>query len=305
MASVEWFPEVEEEQQPVPDRDGDGVLDVEDACPTVPGVRTEDPRTNGCPAAPLSDRDGDGILDNEDACPDQPGPQSNDPATNGCPPPPDRDNDKIIDPEDACPDIPGVRTNDPKTNGCPAPKDTDKDGIVDEVDACPTVAGPANSDPKKHGCPLARIEKGQIRITERVEFETASATIRAESEPVLQAVLSILKDHPEITLVSVEGHTDSKGADGYNKILSRRRAASVVKWLTAKGIARKRLRSLGFGEAKPIDSNTTEAGRQNNRRVEFHIKEINGKPADENTPLSVKEKKPTGPLPAPPPPKKP
>lgn len=300
LATVEWAPDFAKKELPV-DRDGDGILDTEDACPTIPGMRTDDPTTNGCPAKPVADRDGDTIPDAEDACPDQPGPRTSDPATNGCPPPPDRDKDGILDAEDACPDEPGVRTEDPKTNGCPPPKDRDGDTIVDPEDACPDVPGPANQDPKKHGCPLARIESGQIRITERVEFEYNSAKIRKESEEVLNAVLSILKDHPEITKISVEGHTDSKGADFYNKQLSQRRAASVSKWLSDKGIDKKRLAAKGWGEEKPIDSNDTDEGRQNNRRVEFHILELGGKPVEAGAPLKVEEKKS---LPAPPPPKK-
>lgn len=290
LASIEWFPEIEKEAAPPPppDTDGDGVLDSEDACPTVPGVRTDDPKTNGCPAAP-NDRDGDGIVDEKDACPDQPGPKSDDPAKNGCPPPPDRDGDGIIDPEDACPDQPGPKSDDPAKNGCPPPPD--RDGIIDPEDACPDTPGPKNEDPKKNGCPIARIERGQIRITERVEFQYNSATIRPESEQVLDAVLQILRDHPEITKVSVEGHTDSKGPDAYNKALSKRRAASVVKWLTGKGVAAKRLESKGLGEERPIDDNQTEEGRQNNRRVEFHILELDGKKVDaEGKPLSAVEK---------------
>ncbi len=66
------------------DRDRDGISDSKDACPGVPGVRSPDPKANGCP----SDRDGDGIPDAEDACPDAPGLPSADPSTRGCPPPP-------------------------------------------------------------------------------------------------------------------------------------------------------------------------------------------------------------------------
>jgi outer membrane protein OmpA-like peptidoglycan-associated protein len=240
------------------------------------------------------DRDGDTVPDPEDACPDVAGPRSSDPKANGCPPPPDRDNDGIIDTADACPDQPGEPNQDPAKNGCPPPKDRDGDSILDEVDACPDAPGPANADPGKNGCPIARIEKGQIRITERVEFEFNKDALRPESNEVLTAVLEILKAHPEITKVLVEGHTDDKGADWYNKDLSKRRAASVVKWLTEKGVDAKRLDSKGLGKTRPIDDNKTEAGRQNNRRVEFHIQEINGKPA---------EAAKNGPLPAPPPPK--
>lgn len=202
-----------------------------------------------------------------------PGVRTDDPKTNGCPPPADRDKDTIIDPEDACPDEPGVRTDDPKTNGCPAPKDTDGDGILDPVDACPEVPGPANEDPKKDGCPTARVEKGQIRILEQVQFAYNSDRILKASDYILEAVHKVLSDNPQIKLIEVQGHTDNKGGDQYNLNLSKRRAASVMKWLTAKGIDKKRMKSQGFGKKNPIDTNDTEEGRANNRRVEFHILE--------------------------------
>jgi len=71
------------------DRDGDGVSDHKDACPNTPGVKTKDPKTNGCPP----DRDGDGIPDAEDCCPDAPGPKTMDVQTTGCPPPIHDDSD--------------------------------------------------------------------------------------------------------------------------------------------------------------------------------------------------------------------
>jgi outer membrane protein OmpA-like peptidoglycan-associated protein len=256
-----------------PDRDGDGILDPEDACPDVPGVRTTDPKTNGCPP----DRDGDRILDSEDACPDVPGVRTTDPKTNGCPP--DRDGDGIVDTEDACPDVPGVRTTDPKTNGCPS--DRDGDGIVDTEDACPDVPGPRNSDPKKNGCPLVRIEAGQVKIREQIKFKFDSAVI-VDSQPIIDAVVTTLKEHPEIKHLRVEGHTDNVGKAAYNKDLSRRRAASVKKALIQAGIDNQRLSSDGFGLEKPSEDNATEEGRAANRRVEFHIEESATTPAPEH-----------------------
>ena len=273
VASIEYFPAIKEAPPPPSDRDNDGIIDEQDACPDVPGVRTDDPRTNGCPPPP-ADRDRDGILDAEDACPDTPGVRTQDPKTNGCPPPPpDRDGDGILDSEDACPDVPGVRTQDPKTNGCPPPSDRDGDGIFDPDDACPDVPGPRNPDPKKNGCPAARVEQGQIKIIQQVKFETGKATILPASDEILTSVATILKDHTEIKLVSVEGHTDNRGTAALNKGLSQQRAASVVVWLVKHGIEKKRLTSAGFGQDKPIDSNDTDEGRQNNRRVEFHIRD--------------------------------
>ena len=170
---------------------------------------------------------------------------------------------------------------DPLTTPCPPPKDPDKDTILDPEDACPEAPGPRDTDPKKNGCPAARVEKGQIKILERVEFENNSAKIRPQSDKILNAVLAVMTEHPEFTKLSVEGHTDNRGAAGHNLDLSRRRAASVMKWLTDHGVAKTRLSSQGFGMTKPIDSNDSDAGRQNNRRVEFHILEQDGKPLSE------------------------
>ncbi len=251
---------------PPSDRDKDGVIDSEDACVEVPGVRTSDPKTNGCPA----DRDRDGIEDAKDACPDVAGVPSSDPTKNGCPP--DTDGDGVIDTEDACPKEPGLKTSDPKTNGCPDP-DRDKDTIPNAQDACPDEPGKPDPDPKKNGCPQAFVAQGQIKILNQVKFKTGSAEIEKgkDSEEVLEAVLGVLKAHPEIKKVRVEGHTDDRGAAALNKKLSANRAASVVKWLVGHGIEKDRLSSAGFGPERPIDTNTTEEGRRQNRRVEFHI----------------------------------
>jgi outer membrane protein OmpA-like peptidoglycan-associated protein len=267
LAAVEWV----SSKEPPPDRDHDGILDADDACPDVPGVRTDDPKTNGCPP----DRDHDGVLDADDACPDVPGVKTDDPKTNGCPP--DRDHDGVLDADDACPDEPGVKTSDPKTNGCPPDPDRDKDHILNEVDACPDAPGPPNKDPKKNGCPAAAVVGKQIVILEQVKFATGSAAILPVSNGILNAVLDVLKQHPEIKHLRVEGHTDNVGAAAMNKSLSGRRAASVATWLIQHGLDGGRLSSEGFGMERPIDSNQTPEGRQNNRRVEFHIDDEPGK----------------------------
>ncbi|HEY3820769.1 MAG TPA: OmpA family protein [Polyangiaceae bacterium] len=295
LASVEWVSSPA--APPPPDRDHDGILDADDACPDVPGVKTDDPKTNGCPP----DRDHDGIVDTDDACPDVPGVKTDDPKTNGCPPdrdhdgipdaddacpdvpgvktddpktngcPPDRDHDGIVDTDDACPDVPGVKTSDPKTNGCPPDPDRDKDGIPNEEDACPDAAGPRNKDPKKNGCPAAAVVGKQIVIVDQVKFATGSAAILPVSNGILNAVLDVLKQHPEIKHLRVEGHTDNVGGAAMNKNLSSRRAASVATWLVQHGVDPGRMSSEGFGMERPIDTNETPQGRQNNRRVEFHI----------------------------------
>ena len=272
LLSIDWMPAMEKAANPPPtersDRDKDGIFDDEDACPDVFGAKSSDPAKNGCPA----DRDGDGVPDDQDACPDVPGIKTADPKTNGCPS--DRDRDGIVDDQDACPDEAGPADADPKKNGCPI-KDTDKDGILDPEDACPTEPGPKDPDPKRNGCPKAFVKDGQIKILDQVKFKTGKADIEPgrDSLDVLEAVQKVLVDHPEIKKVRVEGHTDNTGGAALNKKLSGDRAATVVKWLTAHGIDAARLTSQGFGPDRPLESNTTEEGRRQNRRVEFHIAE--------------------------------
>ncbi|AKV00540.1 outer membrane protein OmpA [Labilithrix luteola] len=258
---------------PPPDRDGDGIIDSEDACPDTKGVASSDPKKNGCPP----DRDGDGIIDSVDACPDVAGVADADPKKNGCPP--DRDGDGILDAVDACPDTKGVADADPKKNGCPPPVDTDKDGIFDPEDACPNERGPSDPDPKKNGCPKAVVvTANEIIILQQVQFDTGKATIKKESDPLLDEVGGVLKDHPEITKIEVQGHTDDRGAAALNKKLSQQRADAIVVALAKRGIEKDRLTAKGYGPDKPIDTNKTEAGRAKNRRVQFQILSKTEKP---------------------------
>ncbi len=255
---------------PPADRDNDGILDKVDACPDTAGIANDDPKKHGCP--PPGDRDKDGITDDVDACPDQAGPTNEDPARHGCPPPPDRDNDRIPDAEDACPDIAGVRTLDPATNGCPG--DRDGDTVRDDQDACPDEKGKPDPDTTKNGCPVAvRVTEQEIVILQQVQFDTARATIKKESDPLLDEVAGVLKEHPEILKIEVQGHTDTRGGRAYNLKLSDARAQSVMKALVQRGIAEDRLSAKGYGPDVPIADNNTDEGRQKNRRVQFKILE--------------------------------
>jgi OOP family OmpA-OmpF porin len=223
---------------------------------------------------PPPDRDKDGIPDKVDACPDEPGVKSDDPDKNGCPPPPpDRDGDGILDNVDACPDLKGVQSDDPTQNGCPP--DTDGDGIRDDVDACPREKGMPDSDPQKNGCPKSvRVTEEEIVILDQVQFKTGSAKILPASDDLLTQVANVLAEHPEILKIEVQGHTDNRGGKRYNKKLSEKRAAAVVKWLTKRGnIDAARLTSHGYGMDEPIAENDTPEGRQQNRRVQFKIVE--------------------------------
>ena len=223
---------------------------------------------------PPRDRDKDGIPDRSDACPDEPGVRTDDPTTNGCPPPPpDRDGDGILDKDDACPDLKGVKSDDPTQNGCPP--DSDGDGIRDDVDACPHEKGKPNEDPQKNGCPTAvRVTDQEIIILEQVQFKTGSAVIKKASDDLLTQVAMVLAEHPEIVKLEVQGHTDNRGGKKYNKRLSEKRAAAVKKWLVTRGsVDPGRLTSHGYGMEEPIADNGTADGRQQNRRVQFKIME--------------------------------
>ena len=295
------------------DRDGDGILDAEDACPDEKGIRTGDPATHGCP--PPSDRDQDGVPDYADLCPDLHKGPNPDPQRLGCPLPPpehDRDGDGILDRDDLCPDVHMGEVPDPTRLGCPAPDadmdgvqdpkdicpmepagyypdpqrlgcplpDRDKDTVPDKFDACPDKPGAPHPDPKKNGCPgLLEVRGGQIVILAPVYFATDKDVILEQSFPVLQAVASALQAAPGIRLIRIVGHTDSQGARLYNIDLSQRRARSVQTWLLQHGIDESRLAAEGYGPDRPIATNKTIPGRAKNRRVEFHIVEGNNSSA--------------------------
>lgn len=254
---------------PPPDRDKDGIIDENDACPDTAGIPNDNPKKHGCP--PPGDKDKDGILDDVDACIDVPGVKSPNPKLLGCPPP-DKDGDGVPDAQDACVDIPGLKTDDPATNGCPG--DTDKDTIRDDKDACPREKGKPNPDPTKNGCPQAvRVTQGEILILQQVQFDTGKATIKKVSDGLLDEVAEVLKEHPELTKLEVQGHTDSKAGRDYNIRLSQARADAVKKALVTRGVAAERLETKGYGPDKPVADNATEQGRQQNRRVQFTILE--------------------------------
>jgi outer membrane protein OmpA-like peptidoglycan-associated protein len=101
-----------------------------------------------------------------------------------------------------------------------------------------------------------------------VHFETSKATIKAESLPLLDQVVAMLNSSSSLKL-SVEGHTDNKGADAENQKLSEGRAKAVMTHLVSKGIPAARLVSAGFGASKPVADNRSEEGRAKNRRVEL------------------------------------
>jgi outer membrane protein OmpA-like peptidoglycan-associated protein len=117
---------------------------------------------------------------------------------------------------------------------------------------------------------LGKVKQGQPVILKNIFFEFAKARLLPESFPELNKLVHLLKTYSSIK-VRIMGHTDNVGTEARNLRLSDRRAQSVVAYLTQQGINAQRLTFKGFGESRPIDTNATKEGRQNNRRVEFVV----------------------------------
>jgi len=233
------IPAICRENEPV-DSDGDGVPDSKDKCPFhgTPGEIDE----FGCSTA---DMDGDGIPDTKDKCPAVP-----------------EDPDGFED-SDGCPDL-----------------DNDGDGIADLSDKCPLEQEVINGIDDEDGCPdtdpdaRVQLEGGKVNIKEQVFFETAKAKIKKQSFPLLNEVADVLKNNPHVGNIEIEGHTDDRGDDDYNKKLSQRRADSVRDYLIDQGVDEGRLTAIGYGEEHPIADNETKDGRAKNRRVEFTVRGV-------------------------------
>jgi outer membrane protein OmpA-like peptidoglycan-associated protein len=121
------------------------------------------------------------------------------------------------------------------------------------------------------GAVVERVGEGlQVTFESGLLFDYDSDMLHAAAKQNLAALAASLDKYPNTDLIIV-GHTDNKGSDGYNMSLSERRAAAAAGYLTNQGVARSRLRSAGRGESEPVASNDTDAGRQQNRRVEVAI----------------------------------
>lgn len=217
---------------PPRDTDGDGILDLDDACVTVPETFNDFQDQDGCPEY---DKDGDGFWN----LPDQ----------------------------DACPDVPGVAPD-----GCPADVDTDGDGILDPDDQCVTEPETKNGFQDADGCPdeLPKEVQKFVGVIQGIFFDTNKDTIKPQSEVVLEEALGVFQKYPDIR-VKISGHTDIRGSHEHNMDLSQRRAGSVRDWLVEHGMKSSRLETQGYGPDEPIADNKSKAGRAKNRRIEFEI----------------------------------
>lgn len=117
---------------------------------------------------------------------------------------------------------------------------------------------------------LQPIEVGLTVRLKNIYFDFDKTTLKSESFVELNKVVDFLKSNPTVE-IEISGHTDSKGSDDYNLNLSQGRSQSVVDYIVSQGIDAFRLTAHGYGESNPIDTNDTEAGRANNRRVEFTV----------------------------------
>jgi uncharacterized protein (TIGR03382 family) len=259
-------------KEPV-DSDGDGLVDPKDRCPHEPEDKDGFEDQDGCVDP---DNDKDGVRDTQDSCISEPEDTDDFDDADGCPDP-DNDKDNVLDPDDVCPidpeDLDGFEDQD----GCVDP-DNDKDGLLDANDRCPNEPEDVDGFEDEDGCPepgggLVKITCAKIEIGEAVYFDVGKDSIQSRSFDLLDQVASVLNSAKQILRVRVAGHTDDRGNDKKNLELSRRRASSVLRYLTSHGVDAARLGSEGYGESEPITSNKTADGRAQNRRVEFQILE--------------------------------
>ena len=221
-------------------------------------------------ALPEGDRDADGLLDEEDGCPDQPEDVDDFEDDDGCP---DEDNDAdgVLDVDDDCPLEPEDADGFEDEDGCPDP-DNDEDGILDGDDQCPEEAETLNGVEDEDGCPdegLIEMRNDRIVLEERVLFDFQRARVKRVARPLIDAIVELVRQHPNWVRMRIEGHADVRGDQTYNQELSERRARNVVRALIEAGLPPELLESVGFGSSRPRDRRGNEEAHARNRRVEF------------------------------------
>jgi len=216
-------------------------------------------------AAP--DTDSDGVPNTGDRCPSEAEDRDGNLDADGCKDP-DDDGDELEDAAERCPrqaeDWDGHQDED----GCPD-LDNDADGVSDARDACPFHAGSTALE----GCarseyPGVTILEKELRLANAVEFEERTATIRSVSLPSLDALAAVLQERVHIAL-EIAAHTDSQGDPEGNMQLTQEQANAVARYLVERGVSAPRLTAKGYGDTRPIESNSTSRGRAINRRLEL------------------------------------
>lgn len=264
------------------DHDDDGVADIDDPCPDEPEDGLPPKANDGCPAG---DPDNDGVDRMADRCPDA--------KEDGLPPDPgdgcpsnDRDGDGVADAKDKCPTEREDNLAPNPSDGCPSP-DRDRDGIADVSDRCPAQAETFNGYRDDDGCPdtapsqaLVAFDNDASEIyvpdDRKIEFQVDSADLAATTRDTIAEVARVLKEHPEIARVEIEGHASSKGDEKYNLDLTERRAFAVSKAIAALGVKESRLVPIGYGEYCPAIDKGNDVDEPKNRRVLFKVVLVNG-----------------------------
>jgi outer membrane protein OmpA-like peptidoglycan-associated protein len=245
------------------DTDGDGLND---------GAEVTQYFTN--PTA--ADTDGDGLSDGDEVTK-----YKSDPLK------PDTDGDGLSD---------GAEVNQYKTG--PTKADTDGDGLSDGDEVNKYKSDPLKIDTDRggtnDGAEVRRgtnvlnpkddiqervvvqerivLEKGKKVVLHGINFEFGKATLTSDSKSILEEAYDALVASPEVQ-VEISGHTDFVGSDAYNQKLSLRRAQAVKNWLVQRGTAANRMKTIGKGESEPLADNGTDAGRAENRRIEFYVQQ--------------------------------
>ncbi|MCV2886608.1 OmpA family protein [Aestuariibacter sp. AA17] len=234
------------------DDDRDGVDNGYDQCPNTPLGTAVD--SNGCPL----DSDKDGVTDEKDACPDTPAGMSVN--ERGCPS--DADGDGVPNATDKCPNTPkGTKVG---KKGCALSLDSDQDGVLDANDKCPNT--PLTDKVDVTGCSIF-MEK-EVRETLEILFAHESAVIGNPDASKIKEFADFMKRFPN-TVATIEGHTSAPGSEAYNMDLSDRRAKAVKVLLSEiYNIDAARLKTIGYGESRLLDTSNTSEAHRVNRRIE-------------------------------------
>jgi outer membrane protein OmpA-like peptidoglycan-associated protein len=283
-----------------PDTDGDGLSDGDEVhkyhtdplrADTDGDGLSDGDEVNKYHTDPLkADTDGDGLSDGDEVLKYHTDPLKPDTDGDGL-----SDGDEVnkyhTDPLKADTDGDGLSDGDEvlKYHTDPLRADTDGDGLSDGDEVLKYHTDPLKVDTDGGGVPdgseVARgtnpldpkddfpvLEKGKKVVLRGINFQSGKATLTKDSDSSLMAAYNALMANPDVN-VEISGHTDNVGSEKTNQALSLKRAQAVKNWLVQKGIASRRLRTVGKGSAEPVADNSTAEGRAQNRRIEFYVQE--------------------------------